>query len=51
MLVDLLMQQSSEITKLNLVIFLTISGTFLLVSNIVLGLKSVIVNDLNLFSI
>merc|ERR1712107_473121 len=35
-LADLLMQQSSEITKLNLVIFLTISGTFLLVSNIVL---------------
>ena len=41
-LVDILMPGSSEITRTNIVMGFTMSGTLLVVSNIVLGIRSVI---------
>ena len=47
-LVDILMPGSSEITRTNIVMGFTMSGTLLVISNIVLGLHSVIISGSSL---
>ena len=46
-LVDIMMTRSSEITRTNIVMGLTMSGTLLVVSNILLGIRSVIFSGSN----
>ena len=49
-LVDILMRRSTEVTRINVVMGLTMIGTFLVASNILLGIRTVIVSDGNLLS-
>ena len=46
-LVDIMMTRSSEITRTNIVMGLTMTGTLLVVSNILLGIRSVIFSGSN----